>query len=246
MSLQLAELAIHIPAAILLFEKYELNYYQNGSQTLRDACTQKGLCFEDIDNELNKLQKNSKTHYLLALEDMDINRLIDFINGQHHDNEAEILSFIHNSLQKLIREATDSVPIERLIKVEGKFTELKEKLFKHCEKEDRILFPQLRKIVSLQNDKLPHLFNTVNEVKSLITLLEAEHRQATDILSNIRKDLDNYNVPENSSFEYSLLMKHLKEFESDLHIHLHIENNVLFPKFRVLEEKIERARIKNL
>ena len=154
MSLTLGELATHIPASIHLFEKYDFNYYQNGKQTFKEACEEKGLSFFDIDKELNQEQKNTKEPYALTLDDMGIDRLIDFINGQYHCNEAQILSLIQSQIQQLLNKSECEEYLMVLLKeVEQKFSDLTEKLIHHCKKEDQILFPYIRKLFELKRDK---------------------------------------------------------------------------------------------
>ena len=240
----LAELAIHIPASIEMFEKYNFNYYQNGSQKFKDACEEKGLIFSEIDAELNQLQKLSKTNTMLTLEDMSVDRLIDFINGQHHSNEAEVLDFIEESIKKLITNPNcDKALISILQKLDEKFTDFKDKLTKHCEKEDKILFPYMRKLCELRRDKIFTNTSQKNSfVKKPIQLLEAEHVQASSVLKEIKEITQNFSSQANAPKEYQKLIEHLKEFEVEFHVHLHIENNILFPKVIALEEQFSNLK----
>ena len=239
----LAELAIHIPTSIELFEKYNFNYYQNGSQKFKAACEEKGLVFSEIDAELNQLQKLSKTNTMLTLEDMSVDRLIDFINGQHHSNEAEVLDFIEESIKKLIANPNcNEALILILQKMDEKFSDFKDKLTKHCEKEDKILFPYMRKLYELRRDKVFTNTSQKNSfVKKPIQLLEAEHVQASSVLSEIKNITQNFSSQPNAPKEYQKLMEHLKEFEIEFHVHLHIENNILFPKVIALEEQLTNS-----
>lgn len=236
----LSELAIHIPAAIEVFEKYNLNYYQNGKQKFKEACEEKGLVFAEIDAELNQLQKLDKTNTMLTLEDMSVDRLIDFINGQHHSNEEEILNFIESNIKKIFLDSNlDKSLISSLEIIDLKFSEFKEKLLKHCEKEDQILFPYMRKLYEFRRDK--NFINTIQNkhfLKNPIQLLESEHIQASQILTEIKNVTQGFSFKENSAEGYKKLMISLKEFEMEFHIHLHIENNILFPKIIALEEQL--------
>lgn len=241
MPLTLADLAIHIPISIQLFEKYDLNYYQNGKQTFEKACAEKGLDIDLLNTELNALQHQvTVTASSLTLEDMTIDGLLNFINGQHHANEAEVLNEIYTAIQQLIsNESCNEVLLHILTNVALKFNVLKQKLLSHCENEDKILFPHMRQLVDLQNDKTSlHSTKTISIIKKPIALLEAEHVQAANLLNEIKTITNNYTPPINAPAQYATLMHTLKEFELDLHEHLHIENNVLFPKFIALEEKL--------
>ncbi|MEQ1733409.1 MAG: hemerythrin domain-containing protein [Bacteroidia bacterium] len=243
MPLTLAELAIHIPAAVELFEKYDFNYYENGTQNFKTACTEKGLVFEDIDAELNSLQSTSKASSFYNLQDMSIERLIDFINGQYHNNEAETLAVIHTYIQQLITDANDDDDelLATIKAIEINFVKLQDTLLTHCKNEDKILFPYLRKLNDLHSHTatLPKgHFNSV--AKNPIRMLEAEHTEAATILMQIKKTANNYIVPPHAPEQYATLMQHLQSFEKDLHMHLHLENNILFPKFIAAEQALTK------
>jgi regulator of cell morphogenesis and NO signaling len=239
MPLQLAELAIHIPSAIPLFEKYEFNYYQNGSQTLKEACKQKGLDFDVIDGELAGLQNIPVNR--LTIEDMDLNLLIDRINGQHHDHESEVLSEILTEIHYLINDKTTNIgQLKVLEDIENKFSHLKERLLTHCNKEDKVLFPMIRKIAALQKDKSLELKDTVAWIKALVKTLEHEHLESVSLIAEIKNLLLNFGNTQVLPDKFPALMKHFKEFELDFHIHIHIENNVLFPKIQEMDDHFKR------
>jgi regulator of cell morphogenesis and NO signaling len=240
-TLQLAELAIHIPECIPLFEKYSFDFYQNGNQTLKEACDEKGLHFPDIDQELNALQQHSNQPY--TIEDMDLELLINSINGQHHDNEAETLASIHKAIQGLIAASPgDAAHIAILCGIDKAFGELKETLLSHCEKEDKLLFPQIRKLLDLQKEKATVFQAAVLKTTGLIKTLELEHTQSVSTLRNIKCLLHNLETAPEISQEYHKLMKAFKTFEADFHMHIHIENNVLFPKIKDMTDQFKHHR----
>lgn len=240
-TLQLAELAIHIPESIPLFEKYGFDFYQNGTQTLKEACDEKGLCFDEIDQELNDLQKHSNHPY--TVEDMDLELLINSINGQHHDNEAETLAAIHYGIQRLVAGSAAGMPHrESLCRIDQEFGELKEKLLSHCEKEDKLLFPQIRRLLVLQKEKATIFQAAVSKTAGLIKTLELEHTQSVSALKKIKGMLRELETLPEVSPHYHQLMKEFKTFEADFHMHIHIENNVLFPKIKDMTDQFKQHR----
>ena len=127
--------------------------------------------------------------------------------------------------------------------MDEKFTDFKDKLTKHCEKEDKILFPYMRKLCELRRDKIFTNTSQKNSfVKKPIQLLEAEHVQASSVLKEIKEITQNFSSQANAPKEYQKLMEHLKEFEVEFHVHLHIENNILFPKVIALEEQFSNLK----
>jgi regulator of cell morphogenesis and NO signaling len=236
----LSELAIHIPISIELFEKYGFNYYENGKQTFKKACEEKGLVFTEIDAELNQLQLSLKTKTMLTLDDMSIDRLIDFINGQHHSNEEEVLNLMATSIKKTISDPSLEESLAFKLKtIDVKFSEFKETLMRHCEKEDKVLFPYMRKLYESRRDKALSNINFQKTFgKNPIQLLENEHSHSCSILSEIKYITQNFSASASAPEAYRLLMKNLKEFETDFHVHLHIENNILFPKVIALMDQL--------
>lgn len=243
MPVTLAELAIHMPVSIQLFEKYGLDYYLNGKQSFREACEEKGLIFNEIDDELTELQgKGADTR---TLEDMDIDRLIDFINGQYHSDESWVLLCIQTAIQQLITNLSCGPEIADMLRIiEPKFLTLKKELLKHCKKEDKVLFPYIRQLTKLRKYKQEKSFSrTALMIKNPIRVLEQEHVQVAKLLGEIRTAFRNYQVPERAPESYGKLMKYIEKFEKDFHMHLHIENNVLFPKLIALEEELIKKMI---
>lgn len=237
-TLQLAELAIHIPECIPLFEKYGFDFYQNGNQTLKEACDEKGLRFAEVDQELNELQKHPG--HLYTVEDMDIELLINSINGQHHDNEAETLAAIHRAIEHLVDNTPPGMAHKEFLGlIHGEFGGLKEKLLSHCEKEDKLLFPQIRMLLVLQKEKAGTFQAAVSKTISLIKTLELEHTQSVGALRNIKCMLLELETAPGISEEYHQLMKEFKTFEADFHMHIHIENNVLFPKIKDMTDQFK-------
>ena len=97
----------------------------------------------------------------------------------------------------------------------------------------------MRKLYELRHDKiLAGNLQRNLQIKKPLLLLESEHKQVVKILAEIKSITNKFQISIDAPKEYNLLMEHLKEFERDFHIHLHIENNILFPKFKTLEENI--------
>lgn len=239
MSLTLAELAIHIPGSIELFEKYEFDFYQNGQQTLKEACKKNDLSHSKISAELNSLPKNSTYH--INMDEIGIERLIDFINIKYHSKEKEILSTIHFNIQSVLTEKNNDKSFVHFIEnIEEIFCDLMDNFIRHCNKEEEILFPHINKLLQLRAGKAKLTSNQVAVLKNPIQILVADHEKAVEIVSDIKKWTNRLNIPKNASAAYLVLIKSLKEFEKDFHMHLHLENNILFPKCIALEDELKK------
>lgn len=235
MPITLDELAIRIPACIELFEKYGLDYYQNGRQTLREACERAELSFPAIDAELSLLEEVQ-----LTLEDMSADRVIDFLNGQCHASEKESLRSIHSAIRKQLKTASGGEETV-LLQIEPLFRQLRSLLLEHCRKEDELFFPFMRKLVALHRSRaLKTMPGATGFIRNPLLILESEHIEVTDLLLAIKQIADHFQPGIEASPEYQALMQSLILFEHDLHMHLHIENNILFPKLMLLEEELSK------
>jgi regulator of cell morphogenesis and NO signaling len=236
MPLTLEELAIHIPGAIAVFEEYDLDYYQNGSRTLRSACAEKRLSYKEVDDRLSGLSDRSGIILPLTLADMSADRLIDYINGSFHSSEEEQLHFLH---QQLFLHHYTSGEQRRVGQTEPHFALLKEHLLDHCRKEDELLFPWMRKLVLLHKTRsLKKDARSVTLIHNPLLLLREEHATITGLLQTVKRAADHFTVPETASEPYRALMQRFKDFEAAFHMHLHIENNILFPKLIAMEQSL--------
>lgn len=115
---------------------------------------------------------------------------------------------------------------------------VKEELTAHMQKEEMVLFPYIKELVASNragsNIELSHF----GSVQNPISMMETEHEKAGDILKEIGKLSDNYNPPDWTCNTFKALYAKLDEFEQDLHLHVHLENNILFPKAILLETKL--------
>lgn len=228
--LTLKELAIHIPASIRLFEKYELNYYTNGEQTLRAACHDKGLSFEAIDAEMSELRESKLIVYSFTLEDMSTERLVDFINGRYHSNERCLLNGMQEDMQRMLADPT-CPQRDRLEAFTPLFARLRAQLLDHSGKEDEALFPLMRRLSGQHRSKvLKTSPEESRRMEAAIHGLRREHEGIIGLLEEVKKAARQFSVPANASAEYGALMHNLLLFEQDMHMHLHIENNILFPR----------------
>ena len=159
-------------------------------------------------------------------------RLLDHIVNTHHAYVRAALPTIMRHLEQ-ISQAHGSRHAE-LGSVVDSFSQLRGELEQHLLKEERILFPYIRDLASAadQCGRAPSPFGTV---ENPIHMLEHEHRDAADGLETIRRLTDGYTPPEDACATYAVCMAELREFEADLHRHVHLENNVLFPRAIALE-----------
>ena len=235
MELTLTELAIFLPETITFFEKYNLDYYQNGNITLENACKKNQLDFSKIDQELNAWIEENHEPLLPKLQDYSVQQLIQYIDTTFHAKEEEDLARVNTLLNEL--SAKESLPsrVNYLTKNIGlEFNKLSLQLIEHCKSEELTFFPYIKKLLDVKNSKSNFSSHQISLIKNPIRVLENEHRDSLQALNELKELTDNFHAIEGEEV-YNQLMEAFTTFNRNLHLHFHIENNLLFPKLLEIE-----------
>lgn len=218
-----------------VFKSFGIDFCCGGKKTVAEVCEKKGLDIIRVEAELASIdnQNNAGENEYLK---WDIGFLADYIINTHHQYVKENTSFITELANKVARVHGANHP--ELIKVAEIFSAVGEDLMLHLMKEEKILFPYIKEVANAQkNDgNLPE--SSFGDATNPIQLMEAEHEQAGEALENIRLLTDNFKLPVDACNSYTILYKKLDEYENDLHKHVHLENNILFPKTILAEQKL--------
>ena len=127
---------------------------------------------------------------------------------------------------------------ESLFTVRQLVDEVYTEMMNHMVKEERVLFPYIKELVSANNNSQPLHAAHFGTVQNPINMMEMEHEMVGKNLAAIRELTNDYELPEDACASYSLLYRLLDEFENDLHLHVHLENNILFPKALDIEKQL--------
>lgn len=229
------EIAAEMPHSTREFEKLGIDYCCRGSRTLGEACAEANIT---VDEALARLQKN-----LAAVQPGDgtdwqqemLADLIAHIKGVHHVFVREECPRIEALTAKVVGVHGQNHP--ELLQLQGIFSALAEELSVHLMKEEQVLFPH---IVRMEESVLagepapPAMFGTVvNPVRMMMH----EHDGAGEALRSLRSVTSDYTLPDDACISYRTLYQALQGFESDLHQHIHLENNILFPRSVAMEGK---------
>jgi regulator of cell morphogenesis and NO signaling len=213
-------------AAASVFEKYHLDFCCQGKRTLEVACEESGLVPEEIAVEINRAINSNKSgdH---DFNSFDPEQLISYIILKHHSYVKQSSHVIKQHLLRVATKHGERFP--EMKKVLALFLEVEEELQMHLQKEEVILFPRIREVyhasVNSGSTSFPPTY-----LNGPIQVMEAEHSHAGNALYEIRQLTNNYTVPEGACTTFNLVINELKAFEEDLHQHVHLENNILFPK----------------
>lgn len=219
-----------------VFERFGIDFCCGGRESLTDACRAAAADPEAVVRELEALPAGEREDDDAA--DWPLDRLIDHIQSVHHAYVREALPRITGYLRRLVE--VHGVRHSELALVAAAFDRLNSDLGQHLRKEEQVLFPYVRDLAEQAGQLCGGLVSPFGSVENPIRMMEREHRDAGDELHMIRKLTRHYTAPDDGCTTYAVCMAELREFERDLHRHIHLENNVLFPKAIALENGSSR------
>lgn len=224
----LSQILIDHPEAVSVFEKYDLDYCCQGSDSLESACQSKGISVERIIRDLEAgIASGTAIPQEVQPSRMSVPELIKHIVSTHHHYVAESRPLIDAHLVKICEKHGDLHPeLHDVLKL---FRELKDDLIFHMYKEEHILFPRIIEVMkALDTQTVKSVFNR-RYVESPVGVLKEEHEKVGEILHQLKKITGDFTPPDDACTTYKLAYKELAEFSRDLHLHVHAENNILFP-----------------
>ena len=216
-----------------VFKKFNIDFCCGGKKTLSQVCNDKQINIKDVETELKKLDSTTES-VSQNYNDWSLDFLVDFIINTHH-------KYVKSSLPLLLEYTAKVAKVHgkehlEVVTIYDLFKEASDELSSHMMKEENILFPYIKQLVSEKNSvKDGCSFGTV---KNPIRMMEHEHDVVGNIFKTIKELSNNYTPPEDACTTYKLSYKKLEEFENDLHQHIHLENNILFPKSIKLESEL--------
>ncbi|EHK2401140.1 iron-sulfur cluster repair di-iron protein [Clostridium perfringens] len=222
----LGEVVTVYPAVVKKFNDMELDYCCGGSKSLEVALKEKGVDVDKFVEDLNKEFKEFKfeNSQYVDWREKSSEELIRHIVETHHGETFRLLKEIDPLMVKVFRVHFSHGP-ELLMKVHSLFGKLKCELEEHLLKEENILFPLMIKYDKAKDEK------EKKEIEEDIRIIVNEHEAAGDILKELAEVTDDYKVPEWGCISFKLLYNYLHDLEKDLFIHIHKENNILFPRY---------------
>ncbi|HHD2603543.1 TPA: iron-sulfur cluster repair di-iron protein [Clostridium perfringens] len=222
----LGEVVTVYPVVVKKFNDMELDYCCGGSKSLEVALKEKGIDVDKFVEDLNKEFKEFKfeNSQYVDWREKSSEELISHIVETHHGETFRLLKEIDPLMVKVFRVHFSHDP-ELLMKVHSLFGKLKCELEEHLLKEENILFPLMIKYDQAKDKE------EKKEIEEDIRIIVNEHEAAGDILKELAEVTDDYKVPEWGCISFKLLYDYLHDLEKDLFIHIHKENNILFPRY---------------
>ena len=219
-----------------VFKKYGIDFCCGGKKSLKQACEEKGLPLATVEAELEGVQQTSQASENYDRWNPDF--LADYIYNKHHQYYYDEAPIIDELLTKVVDHHGDRFP--ELEEVYRLFVTLVQELNSHFAKEEKVLFPFIKALVhAKQTGKVEDLTSQFS-IAGPVQMMEADHDAAGEILAELNEITNNYTAPEGACNSFQFLYRKLKELEDDLHQHIHLENNILFPKALALEKELRK------
>ena len=217
-----------------VFKKNGIDFCCGGHVSVQEICAKKGVDYAKIKEEILNVGKTPSTGH--DFNSWDIDFLADYIVNTHHKYVTEAHQLIIEYSDKVAKvhghHYTETVEINHL------FHELANELNAHMQKEEHVLFPFIRAIGKAKKEGTPLSPPPFGTIQNPINMMEAEHTGAGDILRKIAELSNNYTPPADACNTYRALYHSLEEYQNDLFQHIHLENNILFPKAIKFEQEL--------
>ncbi|HEY5888399.1 MAG TPA: iron-sulfur cluster repair di-iron protein [Acidimicrobiales bacterium] len=223
----LADVVTEEPGAARVLEGFGLDYCCGGRRTLADACAREGVDPNRVLAALGDLAAGPEPDWATMAPE----ELVDHLEATHH-------AYLHAELPRLLAlidkvTRVHGVRHGELVDIGAAFVALRADLEPHLLKEERVLFPMIRQLAAAT---APTSF-PCGPLANPISVMQAEHDRAGELLARLRRLTDGYQVPADGCASYRALYDGLAELEADIHLHVHKENNLLFPAVVILEQR---------
>lgn len=229
----------HLSAAV--FEKYHLDFCCKGKRSLKQACDEQNIAIEELLPELEKIASGASITTGYPFDKLTQAQLIDHIVSTHHAYVKNELPQLLTYAEKVASKHGENHP--ELFKIFELVAAVKEEMELHMKKEEQVLFPRIQEIetITAQQKENPQL--NISYLQAPISIMEQEHDHAGALTAEIRQLTNNYIPPQDACTTYKLLFASLQAFETDLHQHVHLENNLLFPNAIKLFGKMNKPSL---
>lgn len=216
-----------------VFRKFGLDFCCGGNKTLAEACQEQGISAMEVESAMSELE-NTEAPASQDFNNWELDFLADYIVNTHHRYVNDTLPILNEISAKVA--SVHGVAHPEVVEIANLFKGVENELLSHMPKEEQILFPYIKEMVTAKRDNQAPPPAAFGSIENPIRMMEAEHTSTGDNMKKIRELSGNFVPPEDACASYTYLYNKLEEFEKDLHQHIHLENNILFPKAIALEQ----------
>jgi regulator of cell morphogenesis and NO signaling len=228
------DVALELPQATRVFEKLKIDYCCGGDKSLGEACATAGVDVAKLERMLAEVGQAVPDNSSVDFQKTTLSELITYILDKHHVYTRDEMSRLEALTAKVIS-AHGENHVE-LREIGELFQHICADLRPHMFKEEQILFPYIIEMERCASQARPAPFAPFGTVKNPVRMMMSEHDIVGDLLRQLRALSSNYTVPADGCISYRTLYQAFEAFEQDLHQHIHLENNILFPRAIELED----------
>lgn len=215
-----------------VFQEHDIDFCCRGGRTIDEACSDKSVDAGTVRTKIAEVLAAGADPGM-KFDEWDLEFLATYIVRNHHDYVRRMVPIIRLHTQKVASVHGGRHP--EVIDIAMQFEAVATELMNHMQREEQLLFPYITMMEKARADNSPMPQSPFGSVANPIARMELEHRHAGDEMALIRAATNNYTPPEDACTTYRVSFQELADFESDLHRHVHLENNILFPKAIALE-----------
>jgi regulator of cell morphogenesis and NO signaling len=225
------DIVLEEPGAIPVLEKIGIDYCCGGKHSLAEACSKSNLNVGWVIEELES-QTGGRSAQDVDWQTAPLKDLIDHIVHRHHAFTRTQLVLIRELAEKVWHRHGSAHP--EVFQVREAIVNIDAGLMHHFYCEEDVLFPYIKGLENAGSEPLPAVFSDINHP---VSRMMAEHDQTGDELRVLREVTNNYLVPDDACTTYRALYRAIQDLERDIHRHIHLENNILFPRALKLERE---------
>ena len=230
------DIALAAPLTTRVFESYKIDFCCGGRVPFAEACLNAGVdpseVLAKLETIVNKPENLTGDH----IERKKPSDLVEYIVDQHHKFTRDEIARLRPLAEKVANRHGENHA--ELAEIRDIFAELADELLVHMKKEENILFPYITQLERAEEGNGPVPLPHFGTVQNPIRMMFFEHDKAGDLLRGLRRLSDDYTAPEDACPSFKGLFAGLEDFERDLHRHIHLENNVLFPQAIEMEKRV--------
>jgi regulator of cell morphogenesis and NO signaling len=211
--------------AAAIFKQAGIDFCCGGNKSLDTACNEKNIETDKLAKEIQELELSSPG-FQFDFKNWDLSFLADYIMNTHHKYVLKTLPELVHYTQKIAQVHGENHT--ELVEIASMFIEINKELTQHLRNEEDVLFPAIKEVLKSNS------IGAKSTIKTEIARMTGEHEFAGGAMDKINVMTNGYALPKDACNTYRVAFKLLEEFEDDLHTHVHLENNLLYPKALLL------------
>jgi len=226
-----------------IFKNMGIDFWCNGNKTVNEVSREAGITAQELIEALEQITLG-KTITCPEFNKWNLDSLIDYITNTHHQYAKENAIIIYNLVQEVAPHHSNNHP--ELIKLTTAIFLFLHDLLNHMKKEEQILFPNIKQLIKKKTQSEKGMYSTFGLIEESVRRMQKVHQAIGKDLKLFHELTNDYMIPVDACGSYKYLFEKLKEFEDDLLMHLHLENNILFPKALAEDKEADESAFLNL